>query len=53
MESLLNKHGFPRVPFPFQIDDDTLQQRDAFLTRGMYSVCVCNKLSLKNIQHEI
>jgi hypothetical protein len=24
MESLLNKHGFPRVPFPFHIDDDTL-----------------------------
>lgn len=33
MESLLNKHGFPRVPFPFQIDDDTFQQREAFLTR--------------------
>lgn len=36
MESLLNKHGFPRVPFPFHIDDDTLLQREAFLTRGMY-----------------
>lgn len=37
MENLLNKHGFPRVPFPFPIDEDTLKYRDTFLSRGKLS----------------
>ncbi|CAG2206946.1 T-box transcription factor TBX20-like [Mytilus edulis] len=37
MENLLNKHGFPRVPFPFPIDEDSLKYRDTFLSRdGMF-----------------
>ena len=52
MESLLNKHGFPRVPFPFHIDDDTLLQREAFLTRGMYVFLSVISQLKKYKQHE-